>query len=170
MASAGTAPAQIPASSSFSPGLPPNVIAASRVRSAGNWFYWIAGLSLLNSAVVILGGNFHFVVGMGITAVVDALAKQAGSAGVVLDIMINGFIAGVFCLFGNFAGKGQKWAFLVGMTIYALDAFLLLAVKDVLSVGFHAYALFAIYRGYSVIGQLSIPRPATMTGAAIQPR
>lgn len=170
MASAGTAPARIPATNPTT-SIPPYMLAAARVRGGAGWFYWIAGLSLINSAVVIFGGNFHFVIGLGMTAVVDALAKQVGSAGTVLDIVINGFIAGIFFLFGSFARKAQKWAFAVGMAIYALDALLLLMVKDILSVGFHAYALYAIYRGFSAITQMQSANAAhAMSGAAIEPQ
>jgi hypothetical protein len=142
MASAGTAPATV-----NSVGTVAQATALARVRVSARWFYWIAGLSLINSAVVIFGGSFHFVVGLGITSVVDALAKQAGSAGIVLDLIINGFVAALFVLFGSCASKAQKWAFFVGMGLYALDGLLLLMARDILSVGFHAYALFCIYRG-----------------------
>ena len=119
----------------------------ARVHVSARWFYWIAGLSLVNSAVVIFGGQFHFVVGLGVTSVVDGVAKQLGSAGVVLDLVINSVVAGVFCLFGYCASKAQKWAFVVGMALYALDGLLLLMAQDYLSVAFHAYALYCIYRG-----------------------
>jgi len=125
------------------------MVAAARSRVGAKWFYWIAGLSMINSMVVIFGGNFHFVVGLGITSVVDAMAKQVGSAGSVLDFIINGFVAGIFVLFGHFAAKPQKWAFVVGMALYLLDGVLLLGARDFLSAGFHAYALYAIYRGYT---------------------
>ena len=95
-------------------------------------------------------------VGLGVTSVVDAIAKRVGSAGSVLDIIINGFVAGVFALLGTFAVKAQKWAFVVGMTLYALDGLLLLRLRDFLSVGFHAYALFAIYRGYTAAKQVRV--------------
>jgi hypothetical protein len=132
------------------------MVAAARARGGAKWFYWIAGLSMINSIVVITGGNFHFVVGLGVTSVVDAFAKRLGNTGSVLDIIINGFVAGVFALFGTFAVKAQKWAFVVGMTLYAVDGLLLLGVKDLLSVGFHAYALFAIYRGYTAAKQVQV--------------
>lgn len=146
-------------------------VAVARVRIGAKWFYWIAGLSLINSLAAISGGNFHFVIGLGITSVVDALAKQTGSAGSVLDVVINGFIGGVFVLFGYFACKLQRWAFLAGMALYALDAVLVLAAKDILSVAFHAYALFAIYRGFSFLNQAQAPTPVSaMNSAPIQPR
>jgi len=142
MASAGTAPATVNNAAMVA-----KATALARVRVSARWFYWIAGLSLINSAVVIFGGSFHFVVGLGITSVVDALTKQAGSAGIVLDLIINGFVAALFVLFGSCASKAQKWAFLVGLGLYAMDGLLLLIGRDILSVAFHAYALFCIYRG-----------------------
>jgi len=130
------------------------MVTAARARAGAKWFYWIAGLSMINSIVVITGGNFHFVVGLGITAVVDAVAKRVGGAGSVLDIIINGCVAGVLVLFGTFAIKAQKWAFLVGMALYTLDGLLLLGVKDFLGVAFHAYVLFALYRGFTAAKQV----------------
>jgi len=167
MASAGTAPAPVSDRPSISPA---RLMAAARVRAAAKWFYWIAGLSLVNSGVVIFGGNFHFVIGLGITAVVDGLAKQAGSAGTVLDLIINGFVAGLFFLVSNFASKAQKWAFMVGMAVYVLDGLLLLVTRDVLSVAFHAYALYAIYRGLQACDQFSSAVPNLATDAPINPR
>jgi hypothetical protein len=149
MASIGTAPAQASERTlqESQRAAVAKMVANSRIRAGAHWFYWIAGLSVINSLVVIFGGNFHFVVGLGITSVVDVIAKHAGSAGSVLDIVINGFVAGVFALFGYFAVQGHKWAFLVGMALYALDGMLLFGASDYLGVAFHAYALFAIYRG-----------------------
>jgi hypothetical protein len=156
MASAGMAPAQASerAQQVNERMAVSRMVAAGRVRAGAKWFYWIAGLSLINSLAVIFGGRFHFVVGLGITSVVDAFAKRVGTSGSVLAIIINGFVAGVFVLFGTFAGKAQKWAFLVGMALYLSDGLLLVSVKDYLGVAFHAYVLFAIYRGYTVTRQL----------------
>jgi len=109
---------------------------------------------MVNSLMVMSGTNLHFVIGLGITSVVDGFAKQVGAAGSALDIVINGFVAGVFALFGMFAMKAQKWEFLVGMAIYLLDGLLCLGAKDFLSVAFHAYALFAIYRGFGAAQQV----------------
>lgn len=166
MASTGAAPARISA-----PIPVPNLAAAARVSNGAKWFYWIAGLSLVNSMVVMFGGNFHFVIGLGITSVVDALAKPAGAAGSILDFVINGFVAGIFVLFGIFAVKGQKWAFLAGMALYVLDGLLLFTVMDILSVAFHAYALFAMYRGFAAVDQLkTMPSANMMAGGTIDPQ
>jgi len=156
MASTGVAPAQASerAQQVDQRAAVAKMVTAARARAGAKWFYWIAGLSMINSLAVMSGGNFHFVVGLGITPVVDAMARQAGSMGSVLDIVINGFVSGLFVLFGYFAVKAQKWAFMVGMGLYALDGLLLLGAKDFLGMAFHAYALFAIYRGLTAAEQV----------------
>jgi hypothetical protein len=156
MASAGMAPAQASerAQQVNERIAVSRMVAAGRVRAGAQWFHWIAALSIVNSLIVIFGGKFHFVVGLGITSVVDAFARRVGSAGSVLAIIINGFVAGVLVVLGTFAVKAQRWAFLVGMALYLSDGLLVVSVKDYFAVAFHAYALFAIYRGYTVTRQL----------------
>jgi hypothetical protein len=142
------------------------------VGASASWFLWIAGLSLVNSVIGLAGGNLHFIVGLGITQIVDAVAHQVGTAGIVLDLIINGIVAGVFVFFWHFARKGQKWAFLVGMILYAADGLLLVLFKDILSVAFHAYALYRMYGGLKALPVLrKVEAEAQMaTGAPIVPR
>ncbi len=117
------------------------------IKGGASWFLWIGLLSIVNSVIGLAGGGVHFIVGLGVTQVVDTLAHSVGGSGIVLDIVINGFVVGVFVLFWKFASKGQSWAFITGMALYALDGVLLLVFKDIFSVAFHAYALFRIYSG-----------------------
>jgi fatty acid desaturase len=42
------------------------------IRSGANWFIWIAGLSLVNSALFAIGSNWAFFLGLGATQFVDA--------------------------------------------------------------------------------------------------
>jgi hypothetical protein len=85
--------------------------------------------------------------------------------------VINGFVAGILLLFWNFARKGERWAFVVGMLLYAADAVVLLYFKDILGVAFHAYALFRIYSGMAGIPVLQkLEAALTPAGAPIQPR
>jgi hypothetical protein len=90
----------------------------------------------------------------------------------VLDLIINGIVAGVFVLFWQFARKGQKWAFVVGMVLYAADGLLLVLLKDILSVAFHAYALYRISGGLKALPVLQRAEAATQmaAGAPIVPR
>ena len=141
-----------------------------RARIGAGWFVWVAGLSMANSLVSSFGGSIRFIFGLGISQIVDAMAHQAGSTGVVLDLIINGFVAGIFVLLWNFARKGQKWAFLVGMGLYALDGLILIPFKDILGLAFHAYALFRIYQGFQAASQLeAVGVAALQSGGTIGP-
>ena len=146
MASAGTAPTRVGDQ-------PQSAIAITkpsfltRMSTGPACFYWIAALTLLNAVVVISGGSLHFVIGLGVTAPVDARARELGVVGTALDLLINGTIAGIFWVLGNLAGKRIQWAFIAGMVLYGLDGLFLLAAKDILSVALHAYTIFAISRG-----------------------
>ena len=89
---------------------------AERVVKAGaSWFITVGVLSIINSVLAMSGTGFHFIFGLGVTELVDVLAHQIGQTGFALDLVINGFVTGVFVLFWHFARKGQRWAFLVGM-------------------------------------------------------
>lgn len=118
-----------------------------RTQSGANWFFWIAGLSLINTFAAAMGSNTRFIVGLGITQIVDALVAQAGNSPNPVALAFDFAAAGVFVAFGLLARKGRDWAFIVGMILYALDGLLFLLAKDVLSIGFHLFALYMIYKG-----------------------
>ncbi len=137
------------------------MVLQGRMRSGMNWFYWIAGLSLINSGTYLFGASFTFVIGLGITQVIDAIftaiAQELGSGsewlrivGVIMDLCV----AGVFVLIGYVGRKRVRWPVLVGIVLYALDAVLMLVFKDFLGAAFHAWALFAIWTGLKAMGQL----------------
>jgi hypothetical protein len=145
---------------------------AERVVKAGaNWLITVAVLSMINSVLSMSGTGIRFIFGLGFAQLIDALAHQAGQSGVALDLVINGLIAGVFVVFWNFAKRGQHWAFLVGMGLYAADALIMLYFKDILAVAFHGYALYRMYSGMSGIASLrTIEQRMMPAGAPIEPR
>jgi len=121
------------------------------VRGGASWFVTVAALSMVNSVLAMTGAGVRFIFGLGLAEFVDAVVHPVGGTGVVLDLIINGFVAGVFVLFWHFARQGQKWAFFAGMFLYVLDALLLLLFKDWLSLAFHGYALYRMYHGYQAL-------------------
>lgn len=159
-------------STSPSPALVEQKLRAEQlVKNGAGWFLAIAGLSIVNSVLTMSGTRFSFIFGLGITQIVDAIARQSGATGSTLGLIVNLFIAGVFVLFWSFARKGERWAFLVGMALYATDGLILLPFKDYLSAAFHAYALFRIYGGMQGIPVLQQLQQALVpAGAPIEPR
>lgn len=127
----------------------------NELKNGANWFYWIAGLSAINTAITLSGSTWSFIAGLGITQIFDAVAHNMGGVGMVIALMLNAFVAAMFILFGVFANKRQKWAFLVGMSFYALDGLLWLLSGTILGLAFHAFALFQIFRGMRAAGQLA---------------
>jgi len=145
------------------PGAMQQAIAEKQTQSGGDWFFWIAGFSVINSVLAQFNASIHFVIGLGMTEVFDSgtLGIPKGAA-VALDILAAAF----YVLYGFFARKGARWAFIVGSLFYILDGLLLLAGKDWLAVAFHAYALFRIFQGFQAAQQLSVLRKQSAGFAA----
>lgn len=125
----------------------------SQAKSGADWFFWIAALSIINSVIVLSGSNWSFVVGLGVTQIIDAIggafADDLGNVAKIVALVLDVMAAGLFALFGVFARKKHAWSFIAGMSLYALDGLLFLLVKDFLSMAFHAYALYCIYKGFT---------------------
>jgi len=135
------------------------------LKGSASWFLMIAGLSMVNSILAMSGASIRFIFGLGVAQIVDSLAHQVGSTGYVLDLIINGIIAGVFVLFWNFARQGQRWAWYLGMGVYVVDGLLLLLFKDYLAIAFHAYALYRMSSGLKLLPILERLNQQSTTGA-----
>jgi hypothetical protein len=116
-------------------------------RSGANWFFWIAGLSAVNTGLHLSGSDTSFIVGLGVTQILDLIGRETGSVGAAVSLILNAVVLGIFVLFGVFARKRNTWAFVLGMSIYALDAVIYVLGSDWLGVGFHALVLFFLWGG-----------------------
>lgn len=130
------------------------------VKNGANNFYWIAGLSVVNSLISVFGGGVFFVIGLGVTLLIDSMAslisQEVGGSPIVLGM---GFLFSlifdlIFVLFGYFAGKGKRWAFITGLVFYGLDALLMLAFAEWIGFAFHLYFMWGIWQGMSALGKL----------------
>src|SRR4051794_40879026 len=59
-------------------------------RNGANWFYWIAGLSLVNSVILLTGGNTFFFIGLGVTMMADAIATVVGQRSPDIGPLVKG--------------------------------------------------------------------------------
>ncbi len=132
-----------------------------QVKGGASNFYWIAALSVINSLGAVFNLGVNFVIGLGVTQVVDALAMVIAEGipensalihtfGVILSIGISA----LFAVFGYFAAKGHRWAFIVGMVFYSLDGLLLFAVQDWFGFGFHLFLLWGLFGGLQALKKL----------------
>ena len=78
----------------------------NQFRSGANWFFWIAGLSLVNSVILLTGSQWDFIVGLGITQIIDTIglviAEEIGIAGKIIAGVFDIIAAGIVVLFGVF--------------------------------------------------------------------
>jgi hypothetical protein len=127
---------------------------AATLKSGASWFYWIAGLSLVNSISAASGSGWRFLLGLGITQVVDAFGSGIGGSGKIVALVLNLLVASMFVALGIFGNKRHLWAFIVGMGLFALDGLIFLLDQDWLGVGFHVFALYCLFRGFSACRQM----------------
>jgi hypothetical protein len=137
----------------------------SQAKSGANWFYWIAGLSLINTAINLFGGTWAFVVGLGAAQFVDAFvaaltdyaSQETALVAKIIGLIVNLILAAVFAVFGALAGQRRKWAFIVGMLLYALDGVLCIVVGDWWGALFHLFPLYGLFIGLKARNRLDKP-------------
>ncbi len=137
-------------------------VAIQSLNRGMNWFFWIAGLSIVNSIIYVFGGNISFIVGLAITQFVDGIISVIGkeinpNAGTIFQVIglgIDVLIAGLFVVFGILGRKRIKWVAIVGMVIYVFDGLLFLLVGDWLSLLFHIFALVGLWGGIQNMNKL----------------
>jgi hypothetical protein len=130
------------------------------MKSGANWFYWIAGLSVVNTIIYISGADWSFLAGLGLTQLADGFVDVAIDNGApsmlkAVAIVFDFVVVAIFGFFGYYAGKRSSVVFIIGIVIYVLDGLLLLLIGVWPSAGFHAFALFFIIRGFMACRSLN---------------
>ena len=129
-----------------------------RINTGANWFYWIAGLTLVNSVAAYSGNQFRFIIGLGTTQVLDALASSSRLSAVALGI--DALVILTCAIVGRYA-RVSRQVYIAGMLAYGLDAILFVVFRDVFGLGFHAFALWNLSKGLRAFGELRNPERPT---------
>jgi hypothetical protein len=148
------------------------MVLENQMKSGLNTFYWVAGLSMVNTVAFLTGGGISFVIGLASTQFIDALAHAlatdlGSSAGTIISIVgvvIDLFIVGLFCLFGYMGRKRYGKVVILGITLYVLDAGLEILFQDWFAVLFHVLMLVSLVKGYRAINTLKKLEEAYATG------
>jgi hypothetical protein len=146
---------------------------ANRAKSGASWLYLLAALSVINSIIALSGGTWTFIFGLGITQAIDGgalyLSERAGSGTMgpkVFGLMMDLAIACVWVYLGVQARNRRRWAFIVGMVFYVIDAILVLVLKDFFGFLFHIWVFLGLRSGYVANQQLIMQQAAHGAGAA----
>ena len=123
-----------------------------RYKAGANWFYWIAGLTIINSLIAVFGGGWRFLISLGATQMIDAIAEglstELGGAPKVVAFVLDLVVTGAFVIFGYLAHQKYLWGYVIGMVVFLLDGLLTLIVQDWISLIAHGVVLFFMFRGY----------------------
>lgn len=138
------------------------------MHAGANWFFWIAGLSFLNTVLTLAGSPVTFRLGLGLTLLVDSVARDPDPAFAGLTAAFRGFqmvidpvCIGLTALWGVLGWEGYYWAIFAGGLLIVLDTLLLvvLAANGMGGVSFtivlHLFALKAIFSAWSAGRALS---------------
>jgi hypothetical protein len=121
-----------------------------------NWFFWIAGLSLVNTFLLLHATEIYFPAGLAAVQIPAAFGALSGSGAILaLGLMFGALVAALFVFFGVMGRRRHEWAFLAGLILYAIDGLLFLIVLDIIAIGFHTLACFGIYRGLKATSQIA---------------
>jgi len=137
----------------------PEQIRTVYFEAIGNQFYWIAGLSIINSVLLVLNIGIYFPVGITVNYIVEELAWGIFGAGdllyLVITLLFSIFTSGIFGFLASQIIKNKNTAFWIAISFYVIDA--LIAIGGailfaypalLLDVLFHAYMLFVIFKKF----------------------
>ena len=77
------------------------------VISAARWFWWIAGLSLVNTVLFYSGSDTSFVIGLAMTTLSSVFFADIK----VLALLLVALTVGFYFVMGQQAQQGKAWAF-----------------------------------------------------------
>ncbi len=150
-----------------------------RGKNGAAWFYWIAGLSLINTVMVLSQGGLAFALGLNITMIPDSIAadvalKPGGNLTVLaVALVFDAVILGLFVFCGYLSQRRVLSIFALGMAIYLLDGvigFVLMGFNDLMGIGIHVFALWSMWSGFTAFRELNLleQRMLTSRGSVIE--
>jgi len=121
------------------------------VSSGSGWLYLLAGLGLFNLIIRALRMDF-VLIAIQFTESLTYAATLPRFAGYRIALfVISLVIIGLFALFGYFARRRHRWAFVAGMVLYGLDTMLLLSYFAAgFDIGLTIYTLFHLFGLYKI--------------------
>lgn len=120
---------------------------AARVRSGAGWFYFIGGLSVLNSIMAFAGSSMMMMFGLTSTLFATYLGIQLGGTASIVGMAATVCVALLFVGLGWMAQRGAVWAFITGLALYSVDGVVTVVLKDYLGAFVHVAGIVFIALG-----------------------
>lgn len=119
------------------------------LQDGASWFYWISGLTVVNSVIQLMGMDFSFLCGLGVTQFLDAFGSLYGEVGMGLALAADLVCVTVIVGLGLLASNRQLWAFWVGIVLMLIDVlpyiFLGEGTSQLIGIGMHAFIIYKFF-------------------------
>jgi hypothetical protein len=124
-------------------------------RENANYFFWAAGLAAISSGLLpVVRVNFLINIGA-----FDLLSAYGGSLEDIHPLVLySGVVVtslAVLVGLGFAARRGQRWAFLAGILLYAADMIALMVMFSLWAFGVHAFFVFKWFQGQKALKDLN---------------
>jgi hypothetical protein len=123
--------------------------------NAANFFFLAAGLAALGSGLLLIRINVIVSIGL-----IDLLRLYGAPLGPLYALVVYGaaFVWIIVLVGLGFAARSaQRWAFLAGMVLYAIDMIMLIMMFSLWAFGIHAFFIFMWYKGQKALQDLKQP-------------
>ena|ERR1041385_4206879 len=124
----------------------PSVINNFTRAKGSRWLGVVGLLSLGNTVLVAFGSTIIFVVGLGITQLVDVFFAKASPSLRAFAVTFSVLCAGVF-LFLQYFARASRRALMIGICLYAADTVIILILGWWQGLAFHLILLVLMIRG-----------------------
>jgi len=124
----------------------------AQVRTDADHFFWAAGLSALATGVLPI--RFTLFIGIGC---IDLLRFYGQSVGTLYPLMLYSAALlwiGALVGLGFAARRGYRWAFWIGLVMYAADMITLVMTFSLWAFGVHSYFVYRWFRGQKALKDL----------------
>ncbi|MGA9641627.1 MAG: hypothetical protein WBQ72_09545 [Terriglobales bacterium] len=116
------------------------------------YFFYAAGLAATSSGILPI--QIHFLINIGVFDLLGLYGRRFGeNFSTVFEGTVVLWIV-VLCALGFAARKGYRWAFILGIALYALDMLALMAVFSIWAFGVHAFFVYRWFQGQKALKDL----------------
>lgn len=132
-----------------------------RAKDGINWFYWVAGLSIISTIISLTGSTPNYFLGLGIVQLIDinaivvargtSLAPLMGWVAAAMDLLV----AGIFVFFGYRGHRNHRNWTVAGIVVYTLDGLIFLLSSVWLGVIVHAFIIYSLVRGLRAMDEVN---------------
>ena len=149
-----------------------------RAKGGINWFYWVAGLTIINTIIFVTGRIPNYFLGLGVAQLVDGYTVAIANGTEIAPLMhwvaaaMDLLLSSIFLLFGYRGQRSYRSWIVAGIVLYTLDGMVFLLLGVWLGVAFHAFVIYSLVRGLRAMDELNRigpPRPPREPAAPTRP-